>query len=306
MIGLHHSLTFFLVAGLFAFVEYRWRRKTGKGYDLGALGGTLGVAIGQKLAKVITGGGVAAVFFGVYSAAPVQWPLDDWRTWAAGFFALEFFYYWQHRFSHTIRWMWTSHSVHHSTNQFTLPAAARLGWTNAISGGWLVLLPLALLGLHPIAIGLLMALNLQYQYFIHTEAAPKLGPLEWVLNTPSHHRVHHGSNPEYLDKNYGGVLIIFDRLFATFAQERADTPVIYGLTKPVTSNNPFVIAFHEWGNLFRDLRGARSVSDKARALFGRPGAAGPAASITARPPTSSAPGAATQTAAHEDASNAAA
>ncbi len=250
--------------------EYVWRKRSRRGYDLGALGGTLGTAIGQRISRTLTFGLMFAGLLAAYSIAPVKWALDDWRAWAVGFFVLEFFYYWQHRFSHTIRWFWTSHAVHHSTNEFTLPAATRLGWTSTLTGSWLVFAPMAAIGFHPLLITTLMAMNLRYQYFIHTEAVGKLGPLEWVLNTPSHHRVHHGSNPDYLDKNFGGVLIVFDRLFGTFAAERDEEPVVYGLTKPVLSNNPFVIAFHEWGNLIRDLRRARSAREAVRALFGRP------------------------------------
>lgn len=263
-------IAFVLVVILIALAEFVWRRRSGRGYDLGALGANLGVMAGQFAFKLLTGGVVAAAMFAVFSLAPAQWAMDDWRTWFAGFFVLEFFYYWQHRFSHTIRWLWTSHAVHHSPNEFTLPAAFRLGWTSTISGAWVVLLPMALMGFHPVIIAALLAINLRYQYFLHTEAVGKLGPLEWVLNTPSHHRVHHGSNPAYLDTNFGGVLIVFDRLFGTFAQERADEPVRYGLTKPLASNNPFVIAFHEWGNLVRDLRRVQSVRGAWRVLFGRP------------------------------------
>lgn len=272
-------IAFALVVLLFALAEFVWRRRSGRGYDLGALGASLGVMVGQFVSKLITGGLVTAAMFAVFALAPVQWAMDDWRTWAAGFFVVEFFYYWQHRFSHTIRWLWTSHAVHHSPNEFTLPAAVRLGWTGTISGAWVVLLPMALMGFHPVVIATLMAANLRYQYFLHTEAVGKLGPLEWVFNTPSHHRVHHGSNPAYLDTNFGGVLIVFDRLFGTFVAERADEPVRYGLTTPVTSNNPFVLAFHEWANLWRDLKHARSVQSAWRALFGRP-----AAPLTSLPP----------------------
>jgi sterol desaturase/sphingolipid hydroxylase (fatty acid hydroxylase superfamily) len=263
-------IAFVLVVVLFALAEFAWRRRSGRGYDLSALGANLGVMVGQFASKLLTGGVVAAAMFAVFNLAPLQWAMDDWRTWAVGFVVLEFFYYWQHRFSHTIRWLWTSHAVHHSPNEFTLPAAFRLGWTGTISGAWVVLLPMALMGFHPVVIATLLAINLRYQYFLHTEAVGKLGPLEWAFNTPSHHLVHHGSNPAYLDTNFGGVLIVFDRLFGTFVEERDDEPVRYGLTSPVTSNNPFVIAFHEWANLWRDLKHVGSVSGAWRVLFGRP------------------------------------
>ncbi len=271
-------LAFALVLVVFALVEFVWRKRAGRGYDFGALGANLGIMAGQLASKFITGGVVTAAMFAVFSLAPVQWAMDDWRTWAVGFLVLEFLYYWQHRFSHTIRWLWTSHAVHHSPNEFTLPAAFRLAWTSTISGAWVVFLPMALMGFHPVVIATLLAIDLRYQYFLHTEAVGKLGPLEWVFNTPSHHRVHHGSNPAYLDTNFGGVLIVFDRLFGTFVEEREDEPVRYGLTKPVTSKNPFVIAFHEWANLWRDLKEVRSFRSGWRVLFGRPG------EIAASPP----------------------
>ncbi len=269
------SIIFLVAVVVLSAIEYRWRVRADRGYDLGALGGTVGTAIGQFLFKSLLNGTIGVAMLGVFALAPVHWPLDDWRTWLVGFFVLEFFYYWQHRLSHTIRWFWASHAVHHSANELTLPAAARLSWTSGISGLWAFFLPMTLLGFHPLLVATLLTLNLQYQYFIHTEAIPRLGPLEWILNTPAHHRVHHGSNLEYLDKNFGGVLIVFDRLFGTFQSERADTPIVYGLTKPLTSNNPFVIALHEWGNLIGDVRRADSISGVCRALFGRPGDASP-------------------------------
>jgi sterol desaturase/sphingolipid hydroxylase (fatty acid hydroxylase superfamily) len=109
-----------------------------------------------------------------------------------------------------------------------------------------------------------------YQFWIHTELIPKLGLLEWVFNTPSHHRVHHASNPEYVDRNYGGVLIIFDRLFGTFRAERCDRPPIYGLTHPFRSYNPVTIAFYEWNRLFQDLITAKSWRDRCGVILGRP------------------------------------
>lgn len=262
---------FFLIAIVaLSAIEFFWRKRTGRGYDLRALGGTLGVMVGQSLMKGLTAVGIGVIMLGVFAFAPVQWPLEDWKTWLVGFFVMEFFYYWQHRFSHTIRWFWASHAVHHSANEFALPAAVRLSWTAGISGTWVVFLPMVLLGFHPLLVITLQTISLQYQYFIHTEAVGRLGPLEWVLNTPSHHRVHHGSNPEYLDKNFGGVLILFDRLFGTFEAERAE--VVYGLTTPLKSNNPLIIAFHEWGAMLSDLRRARTARAVFSALFGRPGA----------------------------------
>ena len=127
------------------------------------------------------------------------------------------------------------------------------------------------LGFAPKAVFAALALNLLYQFWLHAEWVPKLGWLEYVLNTPSHHRVHHASNTDYIDANYGGVLIVFDRLFGTFVAERPDLPCRYGLVKPLISNNPIRIAFHEWLNLLDDLRGARSWREAIGYLFGPPG-----------------------------------
>ncbi len=268
------SPIFLLVVALISGVEYVWRKRSGRGYDHGALRGTLGVFAGQVLANGLSAVLVGAALLWIYTIAPVRWPMDDWRSWLLGFLAVEFAYYWQHRFAHTVRWFWASHAVHHSPGEMTLPAAMRLSWTGSLSGAWVFYAPLVLAGLHPAAMAALLAINLRYQFFLHTEAVGKLGPLEWVFNTPSHHRVHHGSNPEYIDRNFGGVLILFDRLFGTFAAERTDTPVVYGLTRPLLTNNPFTIAFHEWGRMGADLRRAASAREAMRIVFGRPGETG--------------------------------
>jgi len=197
--------------------------------------------------------------------------MDRWESCVALFFAVEFAYYWLHRMSHEIRWMWAQHSVHHSARQITLSVAYRLGWTNLISGPWLFLIPVCWIGFDPRSVALMFAANLIYQFWLHTEAVPKLGPLEWILNTPSHHRVHHAVNPEYLDRNYGGVLIIWDRLFGTFAAEQAGKPREYGLVRQIGTLNPFRIVIAEWLVLARDLRRARNLREAFGYLFGPPG-----------------------------------
>jgi sterol desaturase/sphingolipid hydroxylase (fatty acid hydroxylase superfamily) len=208
---------------------------------------------------------------------------------SAGAFVLLFFgeelcYYAYHRAAHRVRWFWATHAVHHSPNELTLATAMRLGWTGKISGTALFFAPLVWIGFSPIAVALAVAANLLYQFWLHTTWIPKLGRwFEWTFNTPSHHRVHHGSNPEYLDCNYGGVLIVFDRLFGSFVEERADVPVRYGLTTPLVTYNPLRIAMHEWMNLARDLRRARSLRDVARALFAPPGERTPAAARRTHP-----------------------
>ena len=211
-----------VILGIVAF-EIVWRLWIARrGYDGLAAATTLGVAIGHAITEGLSRIVIVGVYFWVWSVTPLHLPLGDWRTWAVGFLAVEFFYYWFHRWSHEIRWLWASHSVHHSATELTLPSALRLPWTHLISGGWLIYIPLVALGFHPVLVLVILAVDLFYQFFLHTEAVPKLGPIEWVMNTPSHHRVHHGVNDIYIDKNYGGMVIFYDRLFGTFQAEMKD------------------------------------------------------------------------------------
>ncbi len=262
---------FLIFALLMIFVEYRWRRRArDRDYDVAGAAASLGLAFVQPFAKGLAALLTIPVYLALQDASPFRLPMDDWRVWVAGFFAVEFAYYWMHRWSHTVRWMWATHAVHHSANEFTLPAALRLGLTNVVSGSWLFFTPLVLIGFDPLLVVTLVAANLQYQFLLHTEFIGRLGPLEWAFNTPSHHRVHHAVNPRYLDKNFGGVLIVFDRLFGSFAPEDPAEPCRYGLTRPLRSNNPIVIAFHEWVRLGRDVLRSRNAQTTWRALFGRP------------------------------------
>ena len=188
------------------------------------------------------------------------------------FIGLEFFYYWYHRSSHTVRWFWASHSVHHSPNQLSLAAAYRLGWFARFTGTSLFFTPLVWLGFTPTIVLSALFLNLLYQFWLHADWIPKLGWLEYVLNTPSSHRVHHARNPEYLDANYGGVLIVFDRLFGTYIAERKDVPCDFGLVSPdVSSRNPLVVNFGPWIGLAKDIAAARTWREAWMYLFGPPG-----------------------------------
>jgi len=184
---------------------------------------------------------IGPVYAAVWTLRLWEAPLDQVWTWALLFVGVEFIYYWQHRAGHEVRWFWASHSVHHSVTHYNLSAAYRLGWTAGFTGQALFYLPLAVLGFHPLAIFAMLGLNLLYQFGLHTTLVPKLGVLEAVLNTPSHHRVHHASNLDYLDANYGGVLIVFDRWFGTWRPERDDVVPVYGLVTPLRSHNPLVI-----------------------------------------------------------------
>jgi sterol desaturase/sphingolipid hydroxylase (fatty acid hydroxylase superfamily) len=191
-------------------------------------------------------------------------PLDGWAALAALFIGQEFCYYWYHRAAHRVRWFWCNHAVHHSPNELNLSAAYRIGVLGRATGAPAFYVPLIWLGFEPRVVFEMLSLNLLYQFWIHATWIPKLGWLELVLNTPSAHRVHHAANLEYLDANYGGVLIVFDRLFGTYRAERDDVPCRYGLVVPVTTYNPLRIEFAQWIALGRDLLGARSV----RAVLG--------------------------------------
>ena len=181
----------------------------------------------------------------------LKWFPQRWWSILALFVLQDFLYYFFHRAHHRIRWMWCSHVVHHSSQRLNLSTALRQSLTYPLSGMWAFWLPLAWLGFGPDWVILMVGISLAYQFFVHTEAIGKLGPLEWLLNTPSHHRVHHGKNPQYIDRNYGGILIIWDRLFGTFAQEQARAE--YGIVRQVHSHNPLFLTFHEWIAMWRDV-----------------------------------------------------
>jgi len=155
--------------------------------------------------------------------------------------------------AHKIRWFWSAHNVHHSSEEYNLSTAFRQPWNNHFTGFVLLSTPLVLLGFHPLLVGFIGAVNLVYQFWIHTQAIKKMPRwFEFIFNTPSHHRVHHGTNPRYLDSNYAGILIIWDRMFGTFVEERDDDPVIYGIITPIASHNPAIVAFKELTNIFKD------------------------------------------------------
>jgi sterol desaturase/sphingolipid hydroxylase (fatty acid hydroxylase superfamily) len=190
------------------------------------------------------------------------------------FIGQEFCYYGYHRCAHRTAWFWASHCVHHTPRELTLAAALRLGWTGKLTGTALFFAPLAWLGFPVNAVLATLALNLLYQFWLHAPWLPRLGPLEWVLNTPAHHSVHHASNPEYLDCNYGGMLIVFDRWFGTFVEKRDDITIRYGLTEPLDTHNPLRLNAHGWLQLGRRWRAARGWRGGWHAVFGPPGEPG--------------------------------
>ena len=162
----------------------------------------------------------------------------------------DFCYYWFHRCSHRIRFFWAAHVVHHSSENMNFSTAFRQSLMYPVAGMWIFWLPLVMIGFDPKLVVFVVLLNLALQFFVHTQSIKTLGPLEWIFNTPSHHRVHHGRNPQYIDKNYAGILIIWDKLFGTFAKEQET--VEYGITKPVNSFNPITVTFKEWQDMLQD------------------------------------------------------
>lgn len=262
-----------LVAGVaLALAAEAWtlRRHGRPGYDWRESAASLGVAVGQRLATGLAALAVMPLYNAVYAHRLATLPaLSIWGS-PLLFLGVEFLYYWEHRLSHRIRWLWASHAVHHSPVHFNLSAAYRLGWTGAVSGLPLFLMPLMAAGFTPVAVLVMTGLNLLYQLWLHTELVPPLGRFDRIFNSPSNHRVHHGSNAEYIDKNFGGTLMLFDHVFGTYKAQDADTLVHYGLAQPFSSYSPIRIAFHEWVRLVRDLRQVHRTAEGWRVLFGPP------------------------------------
>ena len=203
----------------------------------------------------------------LFGRSPLDLGTGAW-AWGAAILGWDFLYYWNHRASHESRWLWAVHVVHHSSEHYNLSTALR----QPVAEGITLSVPyglLALAGVRPRLIEQARAVNLIYQFWIHTEAIRRLGWFERVFNTPSHHRVHHGSNRQYLDRNHGSILIIWDRLFGTFEEE--DEPVVYGLTTNVDSFNPVTIATHEWVDIAEDVASAPTWRDRWSYLLRGPG-----------------------------------
>jgi sterol desaturase/sphingolipid hydroxylase (fatty acid hydroxylase superfamily) len=264
-------LTVIIVALSFMALEYGISRLAHHDtHDWRESAATLGIAVGQAFFKAAEAALIAIPFTFVYAHRLFEFSQTSPLALVALFVGVEFIYYWHHRASHRVRWLWATHAVHHSPTKLNYTAALRLGWTGNISGNFLFFLPMIWLGFHPFAVILMLTINLFYQFFIHTELVGKLGPLEWVLNTPTHHCVHHASNGACLDTNYGGVLIVFDRLFGTFARAPDGEALRYGLVGGRAEYNPLKIAFGEWRRMFRDAFHARSPRQRFAALFGPP------------------------------------
>ncbi|GGR78654.1 sterol desaturase family protein [Deinococcus sedimenti] len=229
---------------------------------------SLSMGIGNVLINLFWKGVVVTIYAALYSLTPLRLPQDAWWVWVLLFFADDYAYYWYHRVSHEVRLFWASHVVHHSSQHYNLSTALRQTWVPMTALPFWLILPL--LGFAPWMVLLAQAWNLLYQFFVHTERVGRLpAPIESVLNTPSHHRAHHGSNDVYLDRNYGGILIVWDRLHRTFQPETE--PVRYGLVHNIHTHRPVQVAFHEFAALWRDVRTARNWRDRLHYLTRPPG-----------------------------------
>ena len=229
--------------------SFLYQKRFNKSYPWLDSATSLGVAVGHQITGIINLvliQGLMASFVWQYRWYTMP---DEWWVYVALFFGLEFCYYWYHRAAHEVYIMWASHSTHHSPNEMTLSAAYRLGWLPFLTFSWLFFLPLVLIGFSPTAVFTMLSINLMYQFWLHTKLIGKLGFLEGIINTPSAHRVHHASNSAYLDKNYGGILMVYDRIFGTYQPEKENLEIVYGLTHPNYSRNPFVVVFRVWYEL---------------------------------------------------------
>lgn len=242
-----------------------WSRRRST-YDMRDAAANVVTALGNQL--INTPWVLAEIALLLWINNHVPWHITGAKAWVVAVLAVDFTYYWYHRSHHEIRVLWASHVTHHSSESFNLSVALRQTWFVFTMLPFLV--PVALLGVDAKIVMAGYSINLLYQFFVHTELVDKLwAPIEFVFNTPSHHRVHHGTNNEYLDRNYGGILILWDRLFGTFEPERA--PVVYGLTKNVKTYNVVRIETHEYAAIWRDVKAAASWRVKLGHLFRGPG-----------------------------------
>jgi sterol desaturase/sphingolipid hydroxylase (fatty acid hydroxylase superfamily) len=232
------------------------------------------IAVGHIVTQAAAHGLIFGVIAaGVYEVRLTTIPVSfqNWPSLIALFLLADLAFYVEHRCSHRIRLMWASHSVHHSTDRMVVSAAFRLAWTPILSGVFLFYLPIVWIGYDPVWVFGMASASLTYQFFVHTELVKRVGWLDWLINTPSAHRVHHASNPEYIDKNFGGVLMIWDHLFGTYQAERPDIKIRYGLSHPRSSDsNPFVIAYEELWDMLKEIFSTRNWRERIRSMLGPP------------------------------------
>jgi sterol desaturase/sphingolipid hydroxylase (fatty acid hydroxylase superfamily) len=256
--------------GLIGLEAWYWRRRDPSKYSLVDTLSNAALALMHQGADALAWIAVIALYYLVYEFRLFE--LGEATAWTIAllFLAQDFVYYWFHRASHRVRWLWASHVTHHSSERLNLSTAFRQSLTYPISGMWAFWLPLAWLGFEPTHIVAVVAINLGFQFFVHTQAVGKLGWLEKIFNTPSHHRVHHARNPKYIDRNYAGVLIVWDKLFGTYVEEDDAVPCEYGIVGQIHSHNPIRLTFHEWITMLRDAGRSRGLRARLGQLFGPP------------------------------------
>lgn len=237
----------------------------------------------DTLASLLMGTGnvVSGILLGFVAFGVLMWAWQyriadlgaSWPVIALCFILDDLRYYWYHRIAHRSRWVWAEHITHHSSQHYNLSTALRQSWTGTFTGMFILRIPLALVGFHPLLLAFVGGLNLVYQFWIHTETIGRMWkPIELIFNTPSHHRVHHATNPRYLDSNYAGTLIVWDRMFGTFVPELDEDVPRYGIVHNVATWNPLRIAFHEWIDMFRDaFQPGIGLVDRFAYLFAPPG-----------------------------------
>jgi sterol desaturase/sphingolipid hydroxylase (fatty acid hydroxylase superfamily) len=245
---LYYAIPFFvLLLSIEAWFTYKENRNP---YDKKDTFSSLGLGIGNVLTGFLTKALIFGVFAFIFKFRLFNLDISKWWFWILLFLSDDFSYYWFHRISHHVNYFWASHVVHHSSEHYNLAAALRQTWTGNATGAFLFWVWMPLMGFPPIWVLFMQQISLIYQFWIHTETIGKMPSwFEAVFNTPSHHRVHHGSDLKYLDKNHAGILIIWDRLFGSFQKEE-ERPH-YGLTRNIGSFNPAIVAFKTWGELFR-------------------------------------------------------
>ena len=266
-------MVFFIV--LLLVLEYLSFRHLADDHDTGLIGydprdtrTSLTMGLGNVAINFVWKFAVLAAYVAIYELTPLRLDPGDWWVWVLLFFADDFSYYWFHRISHESRGFWASHVVHHSSQHYNLSTALRQTWVPMTYFPFWLWMPAV--GFEPWMVLLAQAWSLIYQFWIHTERIRRL-PIwfEAIFNTPSHHRVHHGVNDQYLDRNYGGILIIWDRLFGTYEPE--GERVRYGLTTQLRSYRPIQVAFHEYIAMWHDIRRAPRIRDKLGVVFRGPG-----------------------------------
>lgn len=229
---------------------------------------SLSIGIGEQVISVFSKVGVLYLYTYIYEHAAIfHFEFNVLNTFIL-LFLFDFIFYWAHRWGHEINFLWGGHVVHHSSEEYNLTTALRQPWFFQLIT-FNLFLPLAVLGFDPKILAVVAGIDILYQFWIHTQLVGKLGPLEWVLNTPSHHRVHHGSNPQYIDKNHAGMFIIWDRMFGTFEEEKE--PVVYGITTPLNSWNPAWANVHYFVDLYHQSKKCKTLSDKLYVWIAPPG-----------------------------------